>query len=110
MIGDTCLQGPHQSAQKSTITGLSDFSTTSLNVASVTSLTAPMESPLLHFSVPTLADTKGRATDPSWAYRQLCLSRDRARLAQHQTFSAHLEISCHKVSHSADRSTDRGAS
>src|SRR5918992_5596917 len=42
MIGATCLHGPHQSAQKSTTTGLSDFSTTSEKVASVTSATAPI--------------------------------------------------------------------
>src|SRR5918998_360416 len=42
MIGEICLQGPHQSAQKSTITGLSDLSTTSEKVASVTSATAPI--------------------------------------------------------------------
>src|SRR4029453_9787518 len=59
MIGDTCLQGPHQSAQKSTTTGLSDFRTTSSKVASVTSATAPMKSPLLQLSVPAPTDTKG---------------------------------------------------
>src|SRR5215212_11064059 len=69
IIGDTCLQGPHQSAQKSTMTGLSDFSTTSLKVASVTSATAPMESPLLQLSVPATADTKGGATDLSWPHQ-----------------------------------------
>jgi hypothetical protein len=37
MIGPTILQGPHQVAQKSTKTGLSDFNTTSSNVASVIS-------------------------------------------------------------------------
>src|SRR3712207_1994066 len=42
MMGATCLHGPHQSAQKSTITGLSDLSTSSSNVESVTSLTAPI--------------------------------------------------------------------
>src|ERR671912_1978435 len=42
MIGEICLHGPHQSAQKSTITGLSDWSTTSEKVASVTSATAPI--------------------------------------------------------------------
>jgi hypothetical protein len=35
MIGPTILQGPHHAAQKSTITGLSDFNTTSSKVASV---------------------------------------------------------------------------
>jgi hypothetical protein len=35
MIGPTILHGPHQAAQKSTITGLSDFKTTSSKVASV---------------------------------------------------------------------------
>src|SRR5690554_7857252 len=37
MIGPTILQGPHQTAQKSTNTGLSDFKTTSSKVASVIS-------------------------------------------------------------------------
>jgi hypothetical protein len=35
MIGPTILHGPHHAAQKSTITGLSDFKTTSSKVASV---------------------------------------------------------------------------
>src|SRR6185436_14983048 len=43
MIGATCLHGPHQSAQKSTSTGLSDLITTSSKVESVTSDTAPIE-------------------------------------------------------------------
>jgi hypothetical protein len=37
MIGPTILQGPHQAAQKSTNTGLSDFNTTSSKFASVIS-------------------------------------------------------------------------
>src|SRR5699024_10272629 len=37
-IGLTMRQGPHQGAQKSTSTGLSDFNTVSSNVASVTSV------------------------------------------------------------------------
>jgi hypothetical protein len=36
-MGPTIRQGPHQAAQKSTITGLSEFNTTSSNVASVIS-------------------------------------------------------------------------
>src|SRR3954447_14852871 len=39
--GSTFLQGAHQSAQKSTRTGLSDCSTSLTNVASVTALVAP---------------------------------------------------------------------
>jgi hypothetical protein len=35
MTGPTILHGPHQAAQKSTTTGLSDFNTTSSKVASV---------------------------------------------------------------------------
>src|SRR5690242_18420169 len=42
MMGATCLHGPHQSAQKSTSTGLSDLRTTSSKVASVTSVTVLM--------------------------------------------------------------------
>src|SRR5690554_3579084 len=37
MIGPTILHGPHQAAQKSTITGTSLFNTVSSNVASVIS-------------------------------------------------------------------------
>jgi hypothetical protein len=37
MIGPTILHGPHQAAQKSTITGLSLFKTVVSNVASVIS-------------------------------------------------------------------------
>src|SRR6478735_8289263 len=40
--GEIILHGPHHSAQKSTRTGFSDISTSSVNVASVTILTAPM--------------------------------------------------------------------
>src|SRR5918997_7135322 len=53
MIGATCLHGPHQSAQKSTITGLSDWSTTSEKVASVTSAPAPITFPLLAVETPS---------------------------------------------------------
>src|SRR5690554_6901540 len=38
IIGPTILQGPHQGAQKSTNTGISEFKTSSLKVASVVSL------------------------------------------------------------------------
>src|SRR5690606_10304559 len=37
IVGPNILHGPHHSAQKSTTTGLSDFNTTSSNVASVIS-------------------------------------------------------------------------
>jgi hypothetical protein len=37
MIGPTILQGPHQAAQKSTITGFSDFKTSSSKFESVIS-------------------------------------------------------------------------
>src|SRR5918998_3553140 len=54
MMGETCLHGPHQSAQKSTTTGLVDLSTTSEKVASVTSATAPIPQ-LLAFVSPRRA-------------------------------------------------------
>src|SRR6476660_8012790 len=41
--GSTLLHGWHQSAQKSTSTGLSDFSTSLVNVASVTAFMSPMD-------------------------------------------------------------------
>src|SRR5690349_15478369 len=44
--GATILHGPHQVAQKSTTTGLSLFSTSSENVASVTLIGLPMGAPL----------------------------------------------------------------
>src|SRR5665647_1477363 len=40
-MGATALQGPHQGAQKSTMTGRSLFRTSASNVASVVSLVAP---------------------------------------------------------------------
>ena len=42
-IGATCRHGPHHSAQKSTITGLSLLRTSASKVASVTDLIAPTE-------------------------------------------------------------------
>ena len=44
--GPICLQGPHQGAQKSRTTGLSDFNTSSSKVASVTFIVAIIFYPL----------------------------------------------------------------
>src|SRR6266545_5728751 len=48
--GDTILQGPHHSAQKSTSTGVLDFNTSRSNVASVTA--APLLIPSVRSVLP----------------------------------------------------------
>src|SRR5450755_1987849 len=51
-IGAIARQGPHQAAQKSTSTGLSDFSTSESKLASVTSTVALLAIHPPEFSVP----------------------------------------------------------
>src|SRR3954454_19405474 len=68
MIGPTCLHGPHQSAQKSTTTGLSDLRTTESKGSSVTSATAPIAAPDLSGPAPRPAGCP--VLPGSWSRRQ----------------------------------------
>src|ERR1039457_7103612 len=70
-IGAIARHGPHQAAQKSTSTGLSDFNTSESKLASVTSTVALLAIHPPYFSVPagwTALVSGGRDFYPSTVY------------------------------------------